>query len=83
MERARLDGDRERNSRTSCDPGYERQRNPEDDEHNDGTGGVEALVPQKHREGAGIKKHATDQDEIPGQRPRANCSVFHTSDWMQ
>jgi hypothetical protein len=43
-----------------------RERNSEDDQDDDGAGGVEALVSQKDGEGAGIKDEAADKDEIAG-----------------
>src|SRR5437867_2369664 len=42
---------------------------------------VETFVAQKRRKRACIKKQAADQNEIPGKKPGATCSVFHV-EWL-
>ena len=67
----------ERNSAASCDPRDEREHNPENDEHEHRAGGVEALVPQKEGEGAGIKDEAADKDAIMGKLLITIFRVWH------
>jgi hypothetical protein len=64
---ARRDGNREWNGAPSGDPCDEREHNSENDEHDDGAAGVEALVPQKNGEGTDIEDKGTDEDAVDGK----------------
>jgi hypothetical protein len=80
---ARLYGNRERNGAASSDPCKKWEHNSEDDEHDDGAGGIEVLVPQKEGEGAGVKDEAADKNSIVGKMPGAICGVSHFSCLMR
>ena len=68
-------GNREWNSAASGDPCDKRERNSEDDKHNDGSRGVEAFVGQKDGEGASIENEAADKDAIRGKMPGVICRL--------
>jgi len=71
------DGNREWNGAPSGDPGDEREHNPENDEHDDGAAGVEALVSQKDGEGTDIEDKGSNKDTIAVKRPGIDCRVWH------
>ena len=55
----------------------EREHNSEDDEHDDGAGGVEALVPKEDGEGADIEDKTADKNAIAGKEPGVVCWLWH------
>ena len=75
---ARLYGNRERDGASRGDPCDEREHSSEDDEHDDGASGVEALVSQQDSESAGIEDKAADKDAVKGKTVGVVCWLWHS-----
>lgn len=71
----RLYGNGEWNRAPSRDPCNQRKNNAEDNEHDDGIGGLETFIAQKDGEGAGIKDQAADKDPVKGGLLGAFCGI--------